>query len=208
MSRAFSSGSVGFVLVCANLLPVTSHFMTPSTTHIGFTGSSPVQEIQGNPAQRVRLIRRLDKVPHWEYAVSSGPFFGNPAYYRIRYSRPPAPTNFYHIDSVYGNPAHRVLLIRRSDTVPYWEYAVSSEPFFGNSAYYRIRYLRPPAPRLCPLICKEVPKISAYQVSTSCQQISLRLPNQTCFTRAERVKDIPAKSSITVHHVHPPLPQE
>ena len=40
MSRAFSSGSVGFVLVCANLLPVTSHFMTPSTTHIGFTATN------------------------------------------------------------------------------------------------------------------------------------------------------------------------
>ena len=153
MSPVSSFGSVGFVLVCLYLLPVTSHFMTPSTTHIGFTGSSPVQEIQGNPAQRVRLIRRSDKVPHWEYAVSSGPFFGNPAYYRTRYSRPPAP-------------------------------------------------------RLCPLICEDVPKTSAYQVSTSCQQISLRLPNQTCITSAERVKDIPAKSSIAVHHVHPPLPRE
>ena len=178
MSRAFSSGSVGFVLVCANLLPVTSHFMTPSTTHIGFTGSSPVQEIQGNPAHwyclfvfdkvlhwacavilrtllrqlgilqdqaveatdtykflstdsvhgnpqhLVLLLPHFDTVLYWEYAVSSEPFCGNSASNRTRYSRPPAPTNFYHIDSVHGNPEHSVLLLRCLDTVLHWAYAV------------------------------------------------------------------------------------
>ena len=68
MSHVSSFGSVGFVLVCLHLLPVTSHIMTPSPTHIGFSGSLPVQEIQGNPEHSVLFVH-IDTVLHWACAV-------------------------------------------------------------------------------------------------------------------------------------------
>ena len=68
MTRVSSFGSVGFVLVCLHLLPVTSHTMTPSPTHIGFSGSLPVQEIQGNPEHLVLFVH-FDTVLHWACAV-------------------------------------------------------------------------------------------------------------------------------------------
>ena len=152
MTRVSSFGSVGFVLVCLHLLPVTSHTMTPSPTHIGFSGSLPVQEIQGNPAHWYCLFV-FDKVLHWACAVI------------LR------------------------TLLRQLGTI-------------------KDQALEATGTKTPSIDLQNVPKTSAYQAFTSCHQINLRPSNQTCITSAERVKDIPAKSSIAVHHVHPPLPQE
>ena len=152
MTRVSSFGSVGFVLVCLHLLPVTSHTMTPSPTHIGFSGSLPVQEIQGNPAHWYCLFV-FDKVLHWACAV-------------ILRNRP-----------------------RQLGT-------------FQDQA------LEATGTKTPSIDLRNVPKSSAYQTFKSCHQINLRPSNQTSITSAERVKDIPAKSSIAVHHVHPPFPRE
>ena len=152
MTRVSSFGSVGFVLVCLHLLPVTSHTMTPSPTHIGFSGSLPVQEIQGNPAHSVLFVH-IDKVLHWACAV-------------ILRNRP-----------------------RQLGT-------------FQDQA------LEATGTKTPSIDLRNVPKSSAYQTFKSCHQINLRPSNQTSITSAERVKDIPAKSSIAVHHVHSPFPRE
>ena len=151
MSRAFSSGSVGFVLVCANLLPVTSHFMTPSTTHIGFTGSSPVQEIQGNPAHCVLLIRHFNTVPYWEYAVSFELFCANSAYNRTRYSRPPAPRLRQLICETFQKLVHTELSrhVNKSVCAPQIRLTSPASTCQGHTGVF-LYYPGPPSPPPLP----------------------------------------------------------
>ena len=153
MSHVSSFGSVDFVFVCLHLLLVTSHIMTPSPTHISFSGSLPVQEIQ-------------------------------------------------------GNPEHSVLYVCHFETVLHWACAVFLRTLLRQLGPIKDQALEATGTKTPSIDLRNVPKSSAYQTFKSCHQINLRPSNQTSITSAERVKDIPAKSSIAVHHVHPPFPRE
>ena len=206
MTRVSSFGSVGFVLVCLHLLPVTSHTMTPSPTHIGFSGSLPVQEIQGNPEHWYCLFF-LDGVLHWACAVILRNRLRQLGTIKDQALEATGTYKFLSIDSVHGNPEHSVLFVH-IDTVLHWACAVFLRTLLRQLGLIKDQALEATGTKTPSIDLRNVPKSSAYQTFKSCHQINLRPSNQTCITSAERVKDIPAKTSIAVHHVHPPLPRE